>query len=319
MASAYGIDWWAQLMEEDGAGGADDVAIWLDMQSGSLEKQVLDYARRHMARFKDPSMKHYLDLMPEEHDDSYAERFTGDDDGLWVGLFQIVQDTTGPAFRLVWQPSAQEPVSNHHHHSGQAQQEPHRKPASSITRAICSQLRNIPEVNGNPAFRGVCASAELSAYIDYAVVAWASDRCRKAVESNESDDGASWSRDALQQIRMAYQGYEKLLSDMTAVVPSHDNHHQQQQVIQPPPSSSSLQLCNCNNEAQSTSSHSRLSNQFHDGHGNSHNATQLDVVSSSSPTRPTNQPQPLQGFVSINGTSKRQGMKAENATAEQVR
>ncbi|GKU12794.1 unnamed protein product, partial [Fusarium langsethiae] len=167
------------------------------------------------------------------------------------------------------------------------------------------------------------ASAELSAYIDYAVVAWASDRCRKAVESNESDDGAPWSRDALQQIRMAYQGYEKLLSDMTAVVPSLEDHHQQQQVIQPPPSSSSLQPRNYNNEAQSTGSHSRLSSQFQDRHGNSHDATQLDVVSSSSsPTRPTNQPQPSQGFVSINGTSKRQGHESrerDGRTGEMIR
>jgi hypothetical protein len=39
-----------------------------------------------MARFKDPSTKYYLALMPkEEYNYSYAECFAAND--LWVGLF----------------------------------------------------------------------------------------------------------------------------------------------------------------------------------------------------------------------------------------
>ncbi|GKU11348.1 unnamed protein product, partial [Fusarium langsethiae] len=148
MATACGADWWAQLREGCGGdGGGGDVAAWLELRSKSLEKQILDYVRLHMARFKDPSTTHYLDLMPEEeHDHSYAERFATDD--LWMGLFRVVQDTIGPAFRPAWQDSVSDRVSDlrggdeAHNLDGEAR----RGPASAITRAICSQLGNIPEV-----------------------------------------------------------------------------------------------------------------------------------------------------------------------------
>ncbi|UPK91321.1 hypothetical protein LCI18_002256 [Fusarium solani-melongenae] len=224
MATACGADWWAQLREE-----GDDVAAWLELRSRSLEKQVLDYVRRHMARFKDPSTKHYLALMPEEHDDSYAERFAADD--LWVGLFRVVRDTIGSAFRPVWQDSVSDRVGElrggdeAHRPDGETR----RGPASAITRAICSQLVNIPEVEENPALRGVYASTELGTYIDQAVLAWAADRCRRAVENNESDNGVPWSGEELRMIQMAHQEYERLFSRMMAIVSSDD---QQQQLLQ---------------------------------------------------------------------------------------
>ncbi|KAH7471456.1 hypothetical protein FOMA001_g13813 [Fusarium oxysporum f. sp. matthiolae] len=229
METAYGADWWAQLREDDDVDGADDVASWLDLRSRTLERQVLDYVRSHMARFRDPSTKHYLGLMPEEHDERYAERFsTGD---LWEGLLRIVQHAIGPAFRPVWQNSISEPVgADNRVHQPQSGKR-YKPPASAITRAICSQLGNIPEVKGNPALRGVHASSELGAYIDRAVLAWASDRCRKAVETNESDDGDPWSIEALQTIQVAYQGYEKMLAEMTSAtaISEHDGDQHQQQ------------------------------------------------------------------------------------------
>ncbi|KAI8710962.1 hypothetical protein NCS52_01509600 [Fusarium sp. LHS14.1] len=90
MVTAYGANWWAQLKEEGGDdGGADDVATWLELRSRSLERQILEYVRRHVDKFKDPSTAHYLALMPEEeHDHSYAERFATDE--LWMGLFRVV-------------------------------------------------------------------------------------------------------------------------------------------------------------------------------------------------------------------------------------
>ncbi|KAH7459119.1 hypothetical protein FOMA001_g20261 [Fusarium oxysporum f. sp. matthiolae] len=210
MVTTHGDDWWAQRREDGDVDGADDMASWLDLRSRTLERQVLDYVRSHMTEFRDPSTKHYLDLMPEEHDEHYAERFsTGD---LWTGLFHIVQHTLGPAFRPVWKDSILERVGVDDDGAHQPQSKMrHRPPASAITRAICGQLGNIPEVKGNPALRGVYASSELGAYIDHAVLAWASDRCRKAVESNESDEGHPWSSEALQAIQVAYQGYERIL------------------------------------------------------------------------------------------------------------
>ncbi|KAL6366018.1 hypothetical protein LRP88_00601 [Fusarium phalaenopsidis] len=206
-ATAYGDDWWTRLREDD---------------------DVLDYVRSHMTEFRDPSTKHYLDLMPEEHYEQYAERFsTGD---LWMGLFHIVQHAVGPAFRPVWEDSIPERIgADDAIHQPQTEMR-HRPPASAITRAICSQLGNIPEVKENPALRGVYASSELGAYIDHAVLAWASDRCRKAVESNESDEGNPWSGEALQAIQAAYQGYERILAGMTSAtaISEHDDQQQQQ-------------------------------------------------------------------------------------------
>ncbi|KAL6359133.1 hypothetical protein LRP88_06588 [Fusarium phalaenopsidis] len=227
-ATAYGDDWWTRLREDDDVDGADDVASWLDLRSRTLERQVLDYVRSHMTEFRDPSTKHYLDLMPEEHYEQYAERFsTGD---LWMGLFHIVQHAVGPAFRPVWEDSIPERIgADDAIHQPQTEMR-HRPPASAITRAICSQLGNIPEVKENPALRGVYASSELGAYIDHAVLAWASDRCRKAVESNESDEGNPWSGEALQAIQAAYQGYERILAGMTSAtaISEHDDQQQQQ-------------------------------------------------------------------------------------------
>ncbi|RTE68358.1 hypothetical protein BHE90_017263 [Fusarium euwallaceae] len=227
-ATAYGDDWWTRLREDDDVDGADDVASWLDLRSRTLERQVLDYVRSHMTEFRDPSTKHYLDLMPEEHYEQYAERFsTGD---LWMGLFHIVQHAVGPAFRPVWEDSIPERIgADDAIHQPQTEMR-HRPPASAITRAICSQLGNIPEVKENPALRGVYASSELGAYIDHAVLAWASDRCRRAVESNESDEGNPWSGEALQAIQAAYQGYERILAGMTSAtaISEHDDQQQQQ-------------------------------------------------------------------------------------------
>lgn len=224
MVTTHGDDWWAQQREDGDVDGADDMASWLDLRSRTLERQVLDYVRSHMTEFRDPSTKHYLDLMPEEHDEHYAERFsTGD---LWTGLFHIVQHTLGPAFRPVWKDSILERVGVDDDGAHQPQSKMrHRPPASAITRAICGQLGNIPEVKGNPALRGVYASSELGAYIDHAVLAWASDRCRKAVESNESDEGHPWSSEALQAIQVAYQGYERILAGMASAtaISEHDD------------------------------------------------------------------------------------------------
>jgi hypothetical protein len=284
MATAYGTDWWAQPREEGDDGGADDVATWLELRSRSLEKQVLDYVRRHMTRFKDPSTKHYLALMPEEHDDSYAERFAADD--LWAGLFRIVQDTIGPALRPVWQDAEPERVGDlrggdeaHHQNNGTR-----RRPASAITRAICSQLGNIPEVKENPALSGVYASTELGAYIDHAVLAWAADRCRKAVENNESDDGAPWPSEALQTIQLAYQGYEKLLSEVMTTTPP-DGQQQQQ----PPPPSFPQR---------------GFSSQLRDSHVPEQNAMPSNQYM-------IKQPSSSQGFVPINMTSGGQGRNGQ--------
>ncbi|EXA30946.1 hypothetical protein FOVG_17723 [Fusarium oxysporum f. sp. pisi HDV247] len=229
MTTAYGDDWWAQLREDDGVDGTDDVASWLDLRSRTLERQVLDYVRSHMTEFRDPSTKHYLDLMPEEHDEHYAERFsTGD---LWTGLFHIVQHAVGPAFRPVWEDSISQRVgANDGVHQPQSEMR-HKPPASAITRAICSQLGNIPEVKENPALRGVYASSELGAYINHAVLSWALGRCRRAVENNESDDGEPWSIEELQTIQVAYQGYDKMLAEMTSAtaISEHDDDQQHQQ------------------------------------------------------------------------------------------
>ncbi|KAK2926747.1 hypothetical protein FoTM2_013617 [Fusarium oxysporum f. sp. vasinfectum] len=199
MVTTHGDDWWARRREDGDVDGADDMASWLDLRSRTLERQVLDYVRSHMTEFRDPSTKHYLDLMPEEHDEHYAERFsTGD---LWTGLFHIVQHALGPAFRPVWENSISERVGADNAIHQPRSEMRRRPPASAITRAICSQLGNIPEVKENPALRGVYASNELGAYIDHAVLSWASDRCRKAVENNESDEGHPWSSEALRAIQ----------------------------------------------------------------------------------------------------------------------
>ncbi|KAH7173113.1 hypothetical protein DER46DRAFT_623670 [Fusarium sp. MPI-SDFR-AT-0072] len=104
MVIIHGDDWWARRREDGDIDGADDMASWLDLRSRTLERQVLDYVCSHMTEFRDPSTKHYLDLMPEEHDEHYAERFsTGD---LWTGLFHILGNIPevkeNPALRGVY-------------------------------------------------------------------------------------------------------------------------------------------------------------------------------------------------------------------------
>lgn len=205
---------------ERGSNGDDsadgDVAVSLEQCSILLEKRVLDYVRSHMARFKDPSTKYCLDLMPEEDETSYGERFAADD--LWRGLFRIVKDIVGLRFRPMWQAAVSgggDDIGNddvHQYHNNVTR----RKPASAITRAICSQLRNIPEVTENPALSSVYASTELSALIDQTVLVWAAGRCRKALGENESDDGTPWSNKTVRTIEEARRKYEQLLSEETA-------------------------------------------------------------------------------------------------------
>ncbi|KAK2666543.1 hypothetical protein RAB80_018200 [Fusarium oxysporum f. sp. vasinfectum] len=267
MVTTHGDDWWARRREDGDVDGADDMASWLDLRSRTLERQVLDYVRSHMTEFRDPSTKHYLDLMPEEHDEHYAERFsTGD---LWTGLFHIVQHALGPAFRPVWENSVSERVGADNAIHQPRSEMRHRPPASAITRAICSQLGNIPEVKENPALRGVYASNELGAYIDHAVLSWASDRCRKAVENNESDEGHPWSSEALRAIqddqqqqqrqlpsllppeeRISHASNEVLCQQQGAVS---SNHH----IIKQPPSSQGFVPINTADRAQRDSGRTR--------------------------------------------------------------
>lgn len=254
--------------------------MWLDQHSRFLEKQVLDYLRSHIAGFKNPSTKPYLDLMPEEYDASYAERFTADD--LWMGLFRVVQNAILPGlFRPVWQDVVPERDDDHQNNGMRC------RPASAITQAICSQLENIPEVTENPALNSVYASAELGALIDDVVLAWAADRCRKAVGNNESDDGAPWSSEALRKIELAHQEYEKLLSERMATISSADiQQHEHQH--QPPPPSSSLSSLPQKGLSQSQDEH----------------APQQNAISSNQHIK---QPSSSQGFVPINTTSGGQG------------
>ncbi|KFA53719.1 hypothetical protein S40293_09646 [Stachybotrys chartarum IBT 40293] len=150
LEDTHGPDWWAQLRNTE-ASDSSDIASFLDERSRSLER-------------------HYLNMMPEEHDASYAsytERFDADD--LWVGLFKTVQSTIGPAFRPVWQEeqSGQAHGAGALHHKNN---DTRRRPVSAVTRAVCSQLRNIPEVTRSPALNSARAFAKLGATIDRAVI-----------------------------------------------------------------------------------------------------------------------------------------------------
>lgn len=237
MQDAYGSDGWARLREK-GYGGADDNAeAWLDQHSRLLERQVLDYVRSHMAGFKDPSTKPYLDQMPEEYETSYTERFAADI--LWRDLFGVVQNAVAPEiFRPVWRDCVLEREgddANGRDGVSREDSSTRRPPVSAITRAICGQLDSIPEVAHNPALSGVYASAELSALIDDAVLTWAARRCRMAMEQNESDDGTPLSDGALQSIQLARQGYEKLLSERAVSKSSlYEGQQQQQGPLLPP-------------------------------------------------------------------------------------
>ncbi|KAM0541483.1 hypothetical protein ACHAPJ_013218 [Fusarium lateritium] len=228
MSAKWGFDWWDQLKDKLSGNGIDDAASWLDARSRDAEDQTLDYVQSHMTEFRDPSMKHYMDSMPEEPYECYVERFYTET--LWADLLRTVANAIGPEFRPVWKDSMPEFIDVYEE-SHQSQHETHGKQAaSSLTRAICSQLGNIPEVKCNPALSGIYASTELGAYIDRAVLSWATTRCRNAMESNESDNGARWSNETLHIIQQARQGYERLLSE-TAVttIPANDALQQQQQ------------------------------------------------------------------------------------------
>ncbi|KAH6952259.1 hypothetical protein DER45DRAFT_392030 [Fusarium avenaceum] len=127
-----------------------------------------------MAEFKGPSMRIYLDQLPEEYEITYADRFDVED--LWKELLSIIRKAIpSELFRPIWQERSVNRQNGTDGISGLSHpdNETRRQPASAITRAIYSQVRKIPEVAQNPALSGVDASVELGALIDKAVLTWA--------------------------------------------------------------------------------------------------------------------------------------------------
>ncbi|KAL6406207.1 hypothetical protein AUP68_10376 [Ilyonectria robusta] len=134
--------------------------------------------------------------MPEEGDDSYGVRFKDD---IWKGLYQIVKEVVGPRFQPVWRSvisDVQEPCRLS------------RQPVSSLTRAIYSQLPNIPEVAENPALMSEYASMELAAIIDHGVHQWVTKQCQRALDYKESDDGRPLSIGSVQLIKSTQTKYD---------------------------------------------------------------------------------------------------------------
>lgn len=170
--------------------------VLAERRSILLEQKVLDFVRSHMEAFQDPSTVLYLKLMPEEGDDSYGVRFKDD---IWKGLYQIVKEVVGPRFQPMWR-SVISDVREPYHLSHQ--------PISSLTRAICSQLQNIPEVAENPALMSQHASMELAARIDHAVHQWVTKQCQQALDSKESDDGRPLSTESVQLIKSTRSKYK---------------------------------------------------------------------------------------------------------------
>jgi hypothetical protein len=193
------------VMKELGRGRE---AAWAEQRSIILEQRVIDFVREHMAAFKDPSNKLYLQLLPKGSDKTYSVRF-GEE--VWKGLDKLVKEVIeSPQYRPTWEPveSAHTALTND---TGGDAIGKGRKPVSNITRALCSNIQAIPEVKENPALKDDSSYIELAAIIDHAVLEWAAKRCRRALSRKETDDGRPLSAEEIRRVGLDGEKYEELL------------------------------------------------------------------------------------------------------------
>lgn len=179
-------------------------AAWAEELSIVLERRVLDFVRENMATFKDPSNQFYLWSMLDQYDERYKSRFT--EDGLWRDLYHLVKEVIGcHQFRATWESSTflddQANRDNGHSH----------KSISAITRAICSHLKDIPEISENPALKGENAYIALAAIIDQSVLEWAAKQCQWALDNKSSANEVSLSSEEVRLIKLAHEKYETYL------------------------------------------------------------------------------------------------------------
>lgn len=184
---------------------------WAEQRSIILEQRVLDFVREHMAAFKDPSNKLYLQSLPKEGDGTYSLRFTED---IWKSLDKLVREVIGsPQYQPTWDlvDAAGTTLSNDT--DGDVSSKG-LKPVSNITRALCSQLQAIPEVKESPALRGDASSIQLATLIDRVVLEWAARKCRRALNRQKTDDGRPLSAEEIRQIKLDQKKYEELVGGM---------------------------------------------------------------------------------------------------------
>lgn len=195
-------------LEELGRSRAAAAAAWAEQRSIVLEQRALDFVREHMAAFKDPSNKLYLQSLPKEGDKTYSLRFTED---IWKRLDKLVREVIGspqyqPTWKLVNASGSTLSDDTHGDVSSKGQ-----RPVSNITRALCSQLQAVPEVKESPALRGDASSIQLATLIDRAVLEWAARKCRRALSRRKTDDGRPLSAEEIRQIESDQKKYEELV------------------------------------------------------------------------------------------------------------
>ncbi|PNP44445.1 hypothetical protein TGAMA5MH_03791 [Trichoderma gamsii] len=197
-------------LEELGRSRAS-AAVWAERRSIVLEQRVLDFVREHMAAFKGPSNKLYLQSLPKEGDETYSLRFTED---IWKKLDELVREVIGsPQYQPTWKlvDAAGTALSNDT--DGDVSSKG-LKPVSNITRALCSQLQAIPEVKESPALRGDASSIQLATLIDRVVLEWAARKCRRVLSRRKTDDGRPLSAEEIRQIELDQKKYEELVGGL---------------------------------------------------------------------------------------------------------
>ncbi|KPM41002.1 hypothetical protein AK830_g5533 [Neonectria ditissima] len=154
----------------------EDWAVRVERESIDLEKRILNTVQQEMAKFKTPSIKASLNILPADGGNDYAKRFTEEP---WKAVLNKVEEVLGPDFRSSLTFALPRP---------QVSQVSNLQPASSITRAICALVPNIPEVSENPALNSQQAFEELGASVEQAVIQWVAQRCRPGLESSRPSE-----------------------------------------------------------------------------------------------------------------------------------
>jgi hypothetical protein len=117
-----------------------------------LQQEVLDFVLKHLADFRNPAVKLYLDQAPKEVDCAqYTKRFSHE---MWNGVLAIVWRWVGDDFHSEWMQSPRSDTRDSHALAHARDAEFSRSAELSLTESFRNFIKDDPELGADSAFLG---------------------------------------------------------------------------------------------------------------------------------------------------------------------
>jgi hypothetical protein len=200
-----------------------------EAQSLGLQQEILTLVQQHIQDFTEPTAAAYLEQLPADQPETYAERFGH---AGWKDLLQIVRAKVGPHL--------QDPaVARFNLEDPQIECVPGWNEAQIWCR---NAIHHLPRMASNPALNDPAALDALVVKIRPLLVQWVVGRCREALEAHGQGETTRWPSSTVEQIRAQLVEWESHPPEDT---PSHSTRdsvvegewHQDSVVEDPQPDS----------------------------------------------------------------------------------